>query len=78
MTQKGKYFILFQIELSVNPLEVYKKCHAHGIGKHCAFFYMSWAFEFEKTGDFKRADQVFSEGFKNSSQPIDELEEAHK
>jgi hypothetical protein len=39
---------------------------------------MSWAFEFEKTGDFKRADQVFAEGFKNSSQPIDELEEAHK
>lgn len=54
------------------------KCHAQGIGKYCAFFYMSWACEFEKAGDFKRADKVFTEGFKNSSQPADELEEAHK
>jgi hypothetical protein len=64
--------------MSADPLEVYQKCHAHGIGKYCALFYMSWAFEFEKAGDLKRADQVFSKGFNNNSQPVDELEEAHK
>ncbi|KDR13274.1 Mitotic checkpoint serine/threonine-protein kinase BUB1 [Zootermopsis nevadensis] len=66
------------IEMSINPLQVYKRCHAHGIGKYCALFYMAWAFEFEKAGDIKRANQVFSEGFKNYSQPRDELEEVHK
>jgi hypothetical protein len=64
--------------MSINPLEIYKKCHSHGIGKYCAFFYITWAFEFEKAGDIKRANQVFSEGFRNNSQPRDELEDAHK
>jgi hypothetical protein len=64
--------------MSTNPLEEYKTCHAHSIGKYCAFFYMAWAFEFEKVGDIKRANQVFSEGIKNCAQPRDELEEAQK
>jgi hypothetical protein len=39
---------------------------------------MAWAFEYEKVGDIKRANQVFSEGIKNCAQPRDELEDAHK
>ncbi|PNF15654.1 hypothetical protein B7P43_G15592 [Cryptotermes secundus] len=66
------------IEMSKDPLEVYKTCHSHGIGKYSAFFYVAWAFELEKAGDIKRANQVFSEGIKNCAQPRDELEEAHK
>lgn len=64
--------------MSKDPLEVYKTCHSHGIGKYSAFFYVAWAFELEKAGDIKRANQVFSEGIKNCAQPRDELEEAHK
>jgi hypothetical protein len=33
---------------------------------------------FQKAGDFEEGGQVFSEGFKNNSQPTDELEEAPK
>jgi hypothetical protein len=39
---------------------------------------MSWTLEFEKRGNFKQADQVFSKGIRNRSQPMDELEEAHR
>ncbi|XP_069677495.1 uncharacterized protein [Periplaneta americana] len=66
------------IEMSTNPLEVYKKCHAHGIGKYYAYFYMAWAYELEKMGDNKRANHVFLEGCKNNAQPREDLEEAHK
>jgi hypothetical protein len=64
--------------MSNNPTEIYKTCHAHGIGKYCAFFYVAWAFELEKAGDVKRANHVFLEGIKIFAQPRDELEEAHK
>ncbi|PSN56995.1 hypothetical protein C0J52_04234 [Blattella germanica] len=78
--QDTRYIDLWlkHIQISVAPLEIYKKCIAHGIGKYNALFYVAWAHDLENTEDVKRADQVLLEGIKNFAQPLDQLEKARE
>lgn len=43
-----------------------------------AEFYMSWAWEIEKVGNYKRADAVYQKGLQSGAKPFDVLEDAHK
>ena len=72
------YIILFQIELSSTPLELFKRCIQHGIGKYSALFYVAWAHELENNNDSKRANQVLNEGLMNLAQPLEHLKKAQQ
>ncbi|XP_067007843.2 mitotic checkpoint serine/threonine-protein kinase BUB1 [Anabrus simplex] len=70
-------WIRYLNQLAIDPLELYKQVHAHGIGTQCAIYYENWAETLERSGDFKRADKVYVEGIKRKAQPLQELEFAH-
>nr|XP_053649275.1 uncharacterized protein LOC128700239 [Cherax quadricarinatus] len=60
-----------------NPIEVYQSLEAKKICVVLADFYINWAWEMEKIGNFKRADSIFRKGIELCAKPVHVLEEAH-
>lgn len=65
------------IDCLTNPLEIYQRLFNSGIGIECSEFYRAWACYCEESGDYKKANQVYTQGIKALAQPLDELEQAH-
>ncbi|XP_041721553.1 mitotic checkpoint serine/threonine-protein kinase BUB1 beta isoform X2 [Coregonus clupeaformis] len=63
---------------SMEPLEMFSYMQAQGIGLTQAALYITWAEEFEKHGNFQKADAKFQEGLKCRAQPMDKLQQYHK
>lgn len=64
--------------LCPSPVEIYQTLEAKGMCTGLAEFYMSWAWEIEKVGNYKRADAVYQKGLQSGAKPFDVLEDAHK
>lgn len=62
---------------SMEPLEMFSYMQANGIGLTRADLYITWAEEFEKHGNFQKADAIFQEGLKCRAQPMDKLQQYH-
>ncbi|XP_071019712.1 mitotic checkpoint serine/threonine-protein kinase BUB1 beta-like [Oncorhynchus clarkii lewisi] len=62
---------------SMEPLEMFSYMQDNGIGLTRADLYIAWAEEFEKHGNFQRADAIFHEGLKCRAQPMDKLQQYH-
>ncbi|NP_001134983.1 budding uninhibited by benzimidazoles 1 beta [Salmo salar] len=62
----------------MEPLEMFSYMQANGIGLTRADLYITWAEEFEKHGNFQKADAIFQEGLKCRAQPMDKLQQYHK
>ncbi|KPP62827.1 mitotic checkpoint serine/threonine-protein kinase BUB1 beta-like [Scleropages formosus] len=60
------------------PLEIYNYMHRHGIGVQLAAFYIAWSEEFEKHGNFKKADGIYQQGVSCGAEPADKLHQYHK
>ncbi|XP_026211284.1 mitotic checkpoint serine/threonine-protein kinase BUB1 beta [Anabas testudineus] len=60
------------------PLDIYRYMQAQGIGVTQASFYIAWSEEYENQGNYRKADQVYQEGFKKCAQPHDKLLQFHK
>lgn len=66
-----------QIHVQSNPIELYQHAHNQGLGTMCSILYKAWAEEFDRSNDFKRADQIYQMGIMCRAQPLQELQEAH-
>ncbi|XP_042868187.1 uncharacterized protein LOC122250695 isoform X3 [Penaeus japonicus] len=64
--------------LCPSPVEIYQTLEVKGMCTGLAEFYMSWAWEIEKVGNYKRADAIYQKGLQNRAKPFDVLEDAHK
>ncbi|XP_055729213.1 mitotic checkpoint serine/threonine-protein kinase BUB1 beta-like isoform X1 [Salvelinus fontinalis] len=62
---------------SMEPLEMFSYMQDNGIGLTRADLYITWAEEFEKHGNFQKADAIFQEGLKCGAQPMDKLQQYH-
>lgn len=60
-----------------DPLEIYSFMNTEGIGRKCAAFYISWADEYEKCGDTKKADRIYNDGEYKGAQPFELLQKRH-
>lgn len=67
-----------QANLCPSPVEIYQTLEVKGMCTGLAEFYMSWAWEIEKVGNYKRADAIYQKGLQNRAKPFDVLEDAHK
>ncbi|XP_059175853.1 uncharacterized protein LOC131955673 [Physella acuta] len=56
-----------------DPSEVYAYMFDNAIGVQVANLYVEWALTFEKKGDNKKADAIFTEGLKRCAEPKDLL-----
>ena len=45
----------------------------HGIGVSCASFYIAWAEEYEKNGDFENAKTLYDLGIQLCAQPYETI-----
>lgn len=70
--------IILKIDHHDNALELYSMMHAKGLCIGCADLYRAWAFYYEATGDYRRANDIFELGKKVLAQPYDALEAAHE
>ncbi|XP_047474733.1 uncharacterized protein LOC125029042 [Penaeus chinensis] len=64
--------------LCPSPVEIYQTLEAKGMCTGLAEFYMSWAWEIEKVGNYKRADAIYQKGLQCGAKPLDVLEDAQK
>lgn len=60
------------------PLDVYRYMQAQEIGVTQASFYIAWSEVYENQGNFRKADQVYQEGFKKCAEPHNKLQQFHK
>ncbi|XP_063080042.1 mitotic checkpoint serine/threonine-protein kinase BUB1 beta [Engraulis encrasicolus] len=60
------------------PLGIYRYMYAQGIGLMLSVFYIAWSEEYEKRGNFRRADSTFQDGLKVGAEPRDRLKQFHK
>jgi len=60
------------------PLDMYKYMHAQGIGLMLSVFYIAWSEEYEKRGNFRKADSTYQDGLKVGAEPRDRLKHFHK
>ncbi|NP_001239175.2 mitotic checkpoint serine/threonine-protein kinase BUB1 beta isoform X1 [Oryzias latipes] len=60
------------------PLDIYRYMQAQGIGVMQASLYIAWSEEYEKQGNFRKADLVYKEGFTKSAEPHDKLLQFHR
>ncbi|XP_061072937.1 mitotic checkpoint serine/threonine-protein kinase BUB1 beta [Conger conger] len=65
-------------ENSTEPMDFYTYMNGQGIGVVQAAFYIAWSEEYEKRGNFKKADTVYMEGIKCGAEPGDKLQQYHK
>lgn len=63
----------FQASITDDPSEVYAYMFDNAIGVQVANLYVEWALTFEKKGDNKKADAIFTEGLKRCAEPKDLL-----
>ncbi|XP_069178284.1 LOW QUALITY PROTEIN: mitotic checkpoint serine/threonine-protein kinase BUB1 [Procambarus clarkii] len=64
--------------VSASPIECYQTLEAKGLFTSLAEFYISWSWEIEKIGNYKRADNIYQKGIQLGAKPADVLHEAHK
>lgn len=64
--------------MSSNPLEIYQTMEAKGLCLLLADFYITWAWEMEKAGNFKRAEAIYERGLQAGAQPLSNLQESQK
>lgn len=72
-----KLFIKY-FDLQHNPLELFQLLYSRGFGTNFTDFYRAWAYYYEASGDFKRADHIFQLGFQANAQPPEELKLAYE
>ncbi|KAJ8399141.1 hypothetical protein AAFF_G00415200 [Aldrovandia affinis] len=65
-------------ENCTEPLDFYTYMNGQGIGIMQAAFYIAWSEEFEKHGNFKKADAIYQEGIRCGAEPCDKLQLYHK
>ncbi|XP_046877573.1 mitotic checkpoint serine/threonine-protein kinase BUB1 beta-like isoform X2 [Hypomesus transpacificus] len=63
---------------STGPENTYSYMQAQGIGVTRAAFYIAWSEEYEKHGDYQKADVVLQNGLKSGAQPVEKLRQYHK
>ncbi|XP_067098237.1 mitotic checkpoint serine/threonine-protein kinase BUB1 beta-like [Osmerus mordax] len=63
---------------STGPENTYSYMQAQGIGVTRAALYIAWSEEYEKHGDYQKADVVLQNGMKSGAQPVDKLQQYHK
>lgn len=51
---------------------------AKGLCLSLADFYITWAWEMEKAGNFKRAEAILEKGLQVGAKPLSNLQEAQK
>ena len=54
-------------------MEIYVYLFNQGIGCDLAAFYESWAWEYERAGNTKRAAIIYQQGIERGAQPLDLL-----
>ncbi|XP_045132225.1 uncharacterized protein LOC123516686 [Portunus trituberculatus] len=64
--------------LSTNPPEIYQTMEAKNLCLSLADFYINWAWEMEKIGNYKRADAIYEKGLQAGAKPLCSLQESHK
>lgn len=69
---------LFQNDMFPSPEELYLMMKSKNLCTGCAEFYKAWAYYYEATGDYPKANNIFEDGKRNLAQPYEELELAHK
>ncbi|KAM3594692.1 uncharacterized protein V6R79_012313 [Siganus canaliculatus] len=60
------------------PLDIYRYMQAQGIGDKQTSLYIAWSEEYENHGNWRKADQVYQEGFRKCAEPHDKLLQFHK
>ncbi|XP_028294038.1 mitotic checkpoint serine/threonine-protein kinase BUB1 beta [Gouania willdenowi] len=63
---------------NLEPLDIYRYMQAQGIGVTLASLYIAWSEEYENQGNYRQADHVYQEGFKQFAEPRDKLLQFHK
>lgn len=64
-------------EIMNDPLEIYSFMNTDGIGQYQAEYYIAWADEYEKYGDEKKANRIYSDGLTKCAVPVDLLEKRY-
>lgn len=64
-------------EIMNDPLEIYSFMNTEGIGQFQAEFYIAWADEYEKYGDTKKANRIYTDGMTKDASPADLLQKRH-
>ncbi|XP_064623376.1 uncharacterized protein LOC135485367 [Lineus longissimus] len=59
------------------PLEIFSFMFNHGIGCMVSSFYSAWAWQYEESGNYKKADAIFQQGVRAGAQPMDQLKSQH-
>ena len=59
-------------------MEIYLYLFSQSIGSDLAAFYEAWAWEYERTGNIKRAGSVYQQGVDRGAQPVDMLRRKHQ
>ncbi|XP_047466403.1 mitotic checkpoint serine/threonine-protein kinase BUB1 beta [Mugil cephalus] len=60
------------------PLDIYRYMQAQGVGVTQTSFYIAWSEKYENQGNYRKADQVYQEGFRKNAEPHDKLQQFHK
>ncbi|XP_030387060.1 uncharacterized protein LOC115633730 [Scaptodrosophila lebanonensis] len=72
-----RLFIKF-MEKQEDQIECYQQMYNNGIGTMVADFYIAWAYSYDLSGNFRKADEIFRLGISCRAEPLEDLKEAHQ
>uniref|UniRef100_A0AAY4CYN1 BUB1 N-terminal domain-containing protein n=1 Tax=Denticeps clupeoides TaxID=299321 RepID=A0AAY4CYN1_9TELE len=61
-----------------DPLDIFRYMQSKGIGVLLSAFYIAWSEEYERMGNYKKADCMYQEGFKCGAEPREKLMQFHR
>ncbi|EDO48456.1 predicted protein [Nematostella vectensis] len=65
-------------DLCTDPIDVYDYMHSQSMFSKLAKLYESWAYNLERQGNYKKADEVYTLGINRGAQPMEVLTRQHK